>query len=158
MIGFIRSLQQLRYKQIVLCVDATTPSTNGPFNLASSIAWKNLRCHGEKQLVAVDATPIAILLGINSIEASDQSVGKTELSNRLSELFQNDRFVNGITIDELQRCLSTGHESQNVAYACKLSPWLVSANWQLDASSKKLPFATNPTHEIAKTEPRASRV
>ena len=139
-IGLVRGLQQLRCKQILLCVDATMPESHDSSVLISDV-WKSLRMHVEKQLVSRDATPTAAILSLQSIDTTATQKAKSSLASRVAELFRSEHRREKITLGELQDYLANSNDSKQEDSRSSFSNWLVSANWPIEINSREIPFA-----------------
>ncbi len=140
LIQLLRSLRRLDCKQVVLCIDVTIPSLDSASNLSTLPCWENLKTQLERELVRVDATPVAVLAHLQGIPLHGVKPGtESRLAKGLTSFLTDSRWDSGITLSDLQQSLTSLSQSNENHQISRFSPWLMSANWRMDDSKRPLP-------------------
>lgn len=143
-IRLIHMLQGLRCHRVLLCIDAATPISKGPSQVASSVAWKNLCTKVEKQLLKGGNSPIAVQLGLNTIGSTRPACNISPLASKLASYFSLDIPSVGRNLFDLQQLLSASDSPDpKRGYLSLNSRWLVSADWPMESVASQLPALLN---------------
>ena len=149
-------LRRMSCREIVLVVDAVSPSRNGLEQLASVACEDVIRDLIEDELSEVMATPMAVLVNVSDAQDASELCGTSKLvyefHNQLADIAESTSFSTSDLISLVEHVSSSTKR--------RSLPWVFSPHWPLDPrliqmrpKMKRLETVVDSTREIAASPP-----